>query len=81
MNATTTIRVSTKTYEELKELAQLENVNMTKIVEQAVHRLKKEKFFHDLKIAYSKLQNDPAKWKEEIEEREAWDTTLNDGLD
>jgi predicted transcriptional regulator len=78
MIGTTTIRVSTKTYQVLKELAEQENVNMTKIVDKAVEKLKKEKFFNEMHTAFTNLQQNPEQWKEEQNEREQWSRTLGD---
>lgn len=78
MIGTTTIRVSTKTYQVLKELAEQENVNMTKIVDKAVEKLKKERFFNEMNTAFTTLQQNPKQWKEEQDEREQWSTTLGD---
>jgi len=78
MIGTTTIRVSTKTYQVLKELAEQENVNMTKMVDKAVEKLKKEKFFNELNSAFTTLQQNPKQWKEEQDEREQWSNTLGD---
>jgi DNA-binding transcriptional regulator YhcF (GntR family) len=78
MIGTTTIRVSTKTYQVLKELAEQENVNMTKMVDKAVEKLKKEKFFNEMNTAYTTLQQNPKQWKEEQDERKQWSNTLGD---
>jgi hypothetical protein len=31
--------------------------------------------------AYERLKTDPDAWSEQLSEREAWEATLNDGLD
>ena len=79
--ATTTIRVSERTHEALRALADSTGEPMARLVERAVERLRTEEFFAELNNAYDRLRADPASWAAETAEREAWETTLADGLE
>ncbi len=39
-----------------------------------------DSFFAELNSAFARLRRDKSGWKEEMEERRAWDATLADGL-
>ena len=79
--ATTTIRVSERTHEALRALADSTGEPMARVVERAVERLRTEEFFAELNNAYDRLRTDPAAWAAETAERTAWEATLADGLE
>ena len=80
-SGTTTIRVSREIYNEVKSLAQQENENIQNVISNAVKEYKKKKFFENLNSAYIRLKATPDAWKEELEEREDWDSLIADGLE
>jgi len=79
MSETTTVRISKNVYNEVKDLAKLQNQNMQNVLEQAVKEYKKKKFFDNLNNSFAKLKTNPDKWKDEKEERKLWEATLSDG--
>jgi predicted transcriptional regulator len=79
--ASTTVRVSERTHEVLRELADATGEPLQRVLEEAVERYRRERFFADLDAAYERLQADGAAWEEELAERAALDGTLADGLD
>ncbi len=78
---TTTIRVTPQTHEILRSLAGLENTSIQAMVHKAVWEYRRRQILLQGNAAYAALQADPTAWAEELEERQAWETTLSDGLD
>lgn len=76
----TTIRVSRDTRARLAKLAEQAGTPMTAIVDQAVDRLERHRFFEELNRQVAALRADPVAWAEYEAERAEWDGTLMDGL-
>jgi hypothetical protein len=79
--ASTTVRVTERTHAVLRELAAVTGEPLQQVLEEAVERYRRERFFADLHAAYARLADDRAAWEEELEERAELDGTLADGLD
>jgi hypothetical protein len=79
--ASTTVRVTEHTHDLLRELASVTGEPLQQILEDAVERYRRERFFADLHAAYARLAADRAAWQEELADRAALDGTLADGLD
>ena len=54
---------------------------LQQVLEEAVERYRRERFFADLHAAYARLASDRDVWEEELDERGRLDDTLADGLD
>lgn len=78
--SSTSIRVSVKTWEKLRELSAVTGESMQAIVDRAVEEIRRKEFWERANAAFADLRNDPDSWKLEQEERKAWDITLTDGL-
>ena len=65
------IPISSRSKATLRDLAKLEGIE----------RYRPDKFFRDLDETYARLQAYPEAWKEELAERQLWQTTLVDGLE
>lgn len=78
--ASTTVRVTRRTHELLRELAAATGEPLQQVLEEAVERYRRERFFAELHAAYARLAGDPAAWQEELDERAELDGTLADGL-
>jgi hypothetical protein len=78
--ASTTVRVTQRTHEVLRELAAATGEPLQQVLEDAVERYRRERFFAELDAAYARLQADPAAWDQELAERANLDGTLGDGL-
>jgi len=52
---------------------------MQTVLDKAIEQYRRDTFFRELNESYLRLQADPDAWKEELAERQAWDTTLMDG--
>jgi predicted transcriptional regulator len=79
--ASTTVRVTEHTHAMLRELAAATGKSLQRVLEEAVERYRRERFFAELHAAYARLASDRAGWKEEQDERTRVDGTLADGLD
>jgi predicted transcriptional regulator len=77
----TTVRISAKARDTLRELAARSGEPMQAVLEKAIEHYHRQRFFDELDAAYTALRNDPEAWQAELEERALWETTLQDGLD
>ena len=50
------------------------------VLDKAIEQYRRDTFFRELNESFVRLQADPEAWKEELAERQEWDTTLMDGL-
>jgi hypothetical protein len=78
--ASTTVRVTQHTHEVLRELAAARGESLQQVLEDAVERYRRERFFADVHAAYARLRADQAAWEEELAERAELEGTLADGL-
>lgn len=76
-----TVRISLATREKLRTLADQSGESMNAILEQAIEAYRRQWFLEQANEAYAALRNDPEAWREEQQEREIWETTLEDGLE
>ena len=74
------IRISPKAKATARDLAKREGTPMQAVLDEAVERYQCEKFLDEANAAYARLQADPDAWKQELAERQLWETTLMDGL-
>jgi predicted DNA-binding protein len=81
INKTTTIRIDTKTYENLKKLSEQLEQPMQKIVYEALVEYKKKILLSQTAEAFLNLKKNSDLWEDEIKERELWDNTLLDGVE
>jgi hypothetical protein len=51
------------------------------VLEEAVERYRRERFFAEFHAAYARLAGDRTAWQEEMDERAELEGTLADGLD
>ena len=78
--ASTTVRVSERTHQVLRELAAATGEPLQQVLEDAVEGYRRAQFFADLRDAYARLAADLPAWEEEQAERAELDATLGDGL-
>jgi predicted transcriptional regulator len=76
-----TIRISKKTHQILRRLADEAGTSMTAIIEVAVEQYRRERYWEAFDAGYAALRADPEKWADYQEEIAAWDVTLADGLE
>ena len=77
----TNMRVYDKTYNEIDKIAHQLKISKQEALDQAVERYRRELFLREANNAYAALRNDLEAWQNEKKEREAWDYTIQDGLE
>ena len=75
------VRIGRQHHIILRQIAESMGASMQAVVEIAIDDLKRKQFFEEMDNAYSALRADEAAWKEELNERALWESTLQDGLD
>jgi hypothetical protein len=78
---TPTVRISEKAHRTLRQLSQSSGEAMQTVLDKALERYRRERFWEEMDAAYAAIQNDPKAVAAEAEERALWDNTLMDGLD
>ena len=74
------VRVSEKSHEALKELSEAMGQSMQATLDEAIENLRRQRLLEETNAAFSALRADPKAWKEELEERATWESTLLDGV-
>ena len=77
----TTVRLGISARAVLRELAAQSGDSMASVLEKAIECYRRQRFLEDANAAYAALRADPEAWRQEQEERLAWEATLSDGLD
>lgn len=77
----TSIRVSTVTRSTLRALADESGSTVEQVLDKALKLYRRQKLLEETNAAYAALQADPEAWAEVEAERQAWDATLDDGLE
>jgi predicted transcriptional regulator len=75
------IRITEETSQKLDELAEETNESKQDLVGKAVQMLTRKYFLVKTNQELADLKKDPKAWKEYLDEHEAWDQTLLDGLE
>ncbi|HEY6065013.1 MAG TPA: toxin-antitoxin system protein [Thermoanaerobaculia bacterium] len=75
-----TVRVDRATSGAIARLARETGMARKDIVALAVERLRRQRILAAMNAGFAALRKDAAAWRDEIEERSAWETTLSDGL-
>lgn len=76
-----TIRITKGDHAALAELSRTLGKSMTATLSDAVNALKRQELLKRTNEAYAALKSKPDAWKDEQEERKAWESTLSDGLE
>jgi len=76
-----TVRVSEKTHDLLREVSSWREQPMSEVLAEAVDRLWREDLLRRTNEAYATLREDPEAWEDLMRERAEWDSTLLDGLE
>jgi hypothetical protein len=73
------VRVPDASYQTLRRLA--EGGSMQAVLVEAIEDLRRKRLLEATNKAFAALRSNPESWREEEQERSAWDTTLGDGLE
>ncbi|MDQ3539377.1 MAG: ribbon-helix-helix protein, CopG family [Chloroflexota bacterium] len=76
-----TVRVEKKLHDTLRELAKSEHRPIGKVIEDAVAKYEKDKFWKEMHEGFARLRADPVAWKEYQDDAAVWDTMSSDGLE
>jgi hypothetical protein len=75
------IRVDQAVEKRLGEIAARTGDTMQEVVAAAVEEYERKLFWEQVNAEFAALRNDPKAWKQELDERAAWDATLSDASD
>ncbi|MGB4437423.1 MAG: toxin-antitoxin system protein [Acetomicrobium sp.] len=78
--ASNTVRIDSSTHKTLQKLSAQTGQKMQEILGEAIELYRRKLFLEKANAAFAALKADPQAWKEEQEERTAWDVTFLDGL-
>jgi len=78
--ASNTVRIDSSTHKTLQKLSAQTGQKMQEILGEAIELYRRKLFLEKANAAFAALKADPQAWKEEQEERTAWDVALLDGL-
>jgi predicted DNA-binding protein len=81
MSATTTIRVSAETHQLLTNLARETGTTIQDVTARAAELYRRERLFAAANAAYAAIHAESQTASEWQAELQAWDATLNDGLE
>ncbi len=76
-----TARISSRSDSIIKEMILLTGYSKVEIIEHALEAYQRNERIRLMNEAYQNLQSDPSTWRKELQEREEWEGTLNDGLE
>ena len=77
----TTIKVSVRTRDRLKRLADEDRVTMDAELAKTLDSAEEARFWAGVRSDYARLQADPQEWADYVNELADWDHTAGDGLD
>jgi hypothetical protein len=75
------VRVEPRLHERLRALSSTEQRSISQVIEEAVDRYEKEKFWKAMHEGFARLRADPDAWAEYQSEADLWDSASNDGLE
>ena len=79
MDITSPVTISNTSYQTLAEISAISGKPIDTVLEQAIEQYRRQQFLAAADRAYLALRDRPEAWQEELEERQAWDITLEDG--
>ena len=74
-----TVRIDEVSHHTLRELSERRGESMQEILARAIEEYRRRHFLESANSAFEALRKRPKAWKQEQEERKAWDRTLRDG--
>lgn len=78
---TANVRIDKESEDILREMTEREHLSRGRIIQKALVIYRRKCFLNNCAEAYASLKSDSKAWKDEITEREAWDSTVGDGLE
>ena len=78
--ASSVVKLRPDTYERVRRLAQARNASMQEVIARGIDALERQEFARGFQEDFAALHDDAKAWKAEHDEREVWDSSLDDGL-
>lgn len=76
-----TVRVEPKLHATLRALADAEQRPIGRVIEDAIDRYQRDRFWTAMHEGFAKLRADPEAWSEYQDEAALWDSVGGDGLE
>jgi hypothetical protein len=80
MTEMTTVKVSIRTRDRLKRLADEDRLTMDGALSQVLDQAEEARFWEGVRADYARLQANRAEWEDYARELAEWDGTTSDGL-
>jgi hypothetical protein len=77
---TPNVRISPRTHELLRQLAEEEQQSMQSVLDTALERYRRDRFLRAANADFAALKADGKAWKQELHDRELWEKTVADGI-
>lgn len=79
MMPSATLRINRADRDLLRALAEREGEPVRVVLTKAIESYRRQRFLEEANLAFAGLKSDPRAWRDELEERSLWDSTLRDG--
>lgn len=76
-----TVRVDPKVHEKLRALSAAEQRSISQVIEEAIDRYEKDRFWTAMYAGFARLRSEPDAWDEYRTEAALWDSVSADGLE
>lgn len=77
---TPNVRISPRAHELLRQLAEEEQQSMQSVLDRAIEGYRRERFLRGANEDFAALKRNRKTWKQELRDRELWETTVADGI-
>jgi hypothetical protein len=77
---TPNVRISPRAHELLRQLAEEEHQSMQAVLDTAIERYRRESFLRGANADFAALKLDRKAWKQDLRDRDLWETTVADGI-
>ncbi len=75
------VSISESAHQLLSQLAETEQISIETALDRALENYRRQVFLKQANVAFDELRAVPEAWQEELEERELWNYTLDDGAE
>jgi predicted transcriptional regulator len=79
-SADTTVRVDRATSSAIARIARETGVARKEVVALAIERLRRQRILESANAGFAAMKRDAGVWREELDERGSWESTLANGL-
>jgi len=79
--ASATVKIDAESYAKLKATAEETGRPIVEVLAKAIDSYSRQAFLEGLNADLAALRSDPKKWSAELQERAAWDASIEDDLE